>query len=82
MATEAHPEYLISEDTIGTVKHGIEYTYLGVKTIKNEKHDINGQINNERSAMSKLNVLWDKDVTTKPKTYMWYINIIQCLTLQ
>ena len=54
MAIGADPQDLISEDGIGTVKYCTEYTYLGIKIIRNGNHDddIYEIINKGRSAIS------------------------------
>ena len=73
MAIGTDSKDLILEEGKGIINHCEEYIYLGVKITNTGKHeeDINGRINKGRMAISKLNILWDRDITIKTKTNIY-----------
>ena len=71
------------EDGKGTISHVSEYVYLGVRITKDGNHEpeINDRINKGRAAISKLNgILWDRDVTSKTKTHIYYAIVKSTIT--
>ena len=65
------------EDGKGIISHVNEYTYLGVRITKDGNHEpqINDRINRGRAAITKLNILWDRDVTLKTKTHIYHATV-------
>ena len=71
------------EDGKGTISHVNEYIYFGVRTTKDENHEleINDRINRGRAAISKLNsILWDRDVTPKTKAHIYHAIVKSTIT--
>ncbi|PSN36478.1 hypothetical protein C0J52_25266 [Blattella germanica] len=73
MAIGTDSKDLILEKGKGIINHCEEYIYLGAKLTNTGKHeeDINGKINKGRMAISKLNILWDPDITIKTNTNIY-----------
>jgi hypothetical protein len=77
------PRDLQLEDGKGIINYVNEYTYLGVKIIRDENHEpeINDRINKGRAAITKLNgILWDRDVTPKTKTHIYHATVKSTIT--
>ena len=71
------------EDGKGTVSHVSDYVSLGVRITKDGNHEpeINDRFNKGRAAISKLNsILWDRDVTSKTKTYIYHAIVKSTIT--
>ena len=63
------------EDGKGKINHVSEYVFLGVRITKDGNHEpeINDRIERGRAAILKLNsILWDRDVTSQTKTYIYH----------
>jgi len=70
-------------DWKGIISHVNKYTYLGVRIIKNGKHEpeINHRIKRGQAAATKLNsILWDRDVTPKIKTHIYHEIVKRTIT--
>jgi hypothetical protein len=67
----------------GIINYVNEYTYLGVKITKNGNHEpeINYRITKGRAAITKqTDILWDRDVTSKTKTYFCHAIVKSTIT--
>ena len=83
MAIEDTLRDLQLEDGKGIISHVNEYTYLGVGITKvgNYEPEINDRINRGRAAITKLNnILWDRDVTPRTKTYIYHAIVKSTIT--
>ena len=71
------------EDGKGIINHVNEYTYMGVRITKDGNHEpeINDRVNRGRATITKLNsILWDRDVTPKTKTHIYYAIVKSTIT--
>src|SRR5215510_10743775 len=76
---------MVIRDTLRDLylSHVNEFTYLGVRITKdgNCEPAINDRINRRRAAITKLNgILWDRDVTPKTKTHIYYTIVKSTMT--
>jgi hypothetical protein len=70
-----HIKRLTTRRWNGIISRVNDYTYLGVRLTKDGNHEpeINEIFNKGREAITKQNnILWDRDITPKTKTYIYH----------